>query len=68
VLSGEYPFGAVALALSRLSAGTVPEFVPAVERLPASIVDFLREALHTDPLRRPANAEVFRSNVEALFN
>ena len=67
-LSGEYPFGAVGPAIERLSAGAVPDFVPAVERLPPPIVDFLREALHADRRRRPASAKVFLSHLEALFN
>jgi serine/threonine protein kinase len=64
-LTGEYPFGAVAPAIDRLSAGAVPDLVPAVERLPRPVVDFLREALHVDRRRRPATAEEFLSNLES---
>ena len=67
-LAGEYPFGAVAPAIDRLSVGIVPDFVLSVDRLPVRIVDFLRHALHVDRSRRPATAEMFLSNLEALFN
>jgi hypothetical protein len=66
-LTGEYPFGVVAPAIDHLSAGIVPDLVPSVEKLPVRVVDFLRDALHADPTRRPATAEQCLSILGALF-
>lgn len=67
-VAGRHPYagGTPHRALLRVYDGVVPDLREVAPEAPAPLADFLRDALHPDPRRRPATADELGRRLHAL--